>query len=231
MRPTRPLIEEVDRLAELGGLGITHVFLSGHRMTLDSDIFDALALSDSRSLLRFDGASARTRIERLPWIRTAAISRIFPDTISIAVSEREPFAVWSTPGGDKLIDATGRVLGAAAAGSWQELPRVAGAGAPQRAARLLAELERHDGLSGRVERAVLVGQRRWTLQLDDGTEVRLPAARGGEALGAFLASAQGEKLLDHGYAVVDLRFPGRLVVRPRRPDAAAGAASRAAPSG
>jgi cell division protein FtsQ len=231
VRQTRPLIEEADRLAEIGGFGITHVFLDGHRMTLDTDIFDALDLSQSRSLLRFDSAGARARIERLPWIKTAAISRIFPDTISIAVSEREPFAVWHTPGGDKLVDVTGRVLGAAAAGSWQDLPRIAGAGAPGRAARLISEIRRHQDLSGKVETAVLVGQRRWTLQLRNGTEVKLPADREGEALSSYLDAVQREGLLDHGYAVVDLRFPGRLLLRPRSPDAASGTGGRSVPSG
>jgi cell division protein FtsQ len=231
VRQTRPLIEEVDRLAELAGFGITHVFLDGHRMTLDTDIFDALGLSQSRSLLRFDSAGARARIERLPWVKTAAISRIFPDTISIAVSEREPFAVWNTPGGDKLVDITGRVLGAAAAGNWQDLPRIAGAGAAEKAARLLSEIRRHEDLSGRLEKAVLVGQRRWTLQLRDGAEVKLPATDDGGALSSYLEAVQREGLLDRGYAVVDLRYPGRLLLRPRSPDAAAGTGGRSVPSG
>jgi cell division protein FtsQ len=230
VRQTRPLIEEVDRLAEAAGFGISHVFLEGHRMTLDSDIFDALGLSQSRSLLRFDSATARARIERLPWIKTAAISRIFPDTISIAVSEREPFAVWNMPGGGKLIDITGRVLGGAAAGSWQDLPRIAGAGAPERAAQLFSEMRRHEDLLGRVETAVLVGQRRWTLQLRNGTEVKLPAFREGEALSSYLDAIGKDGLLDRGYAVVDLRHPGRLLLRPRSPDAS-GMGGRSVPSG
>ena len=73
-RQARPFLDEADRLAERAGLGVRQVFLTGHRMTSDDDIFDALDLTHARSLLRFDSQAARTRIERLPWIKTANIS-------------------------------------------------------------------------------------------------------------------------------------------------------------
>ena len=39
-----PALAEIDRLIELAGLGITQVSVTGHRYTLDSDIFDAIGL-------------------------------------------------------------------------------------------------------------------------------------------------------------------------------------------
>jgi cell division protein FtsQ len=40
-----------------------------------------------------------TRLERLPWIRTATVSRVLPDGIRVRISEREPRAVVRTASG------------------------------------------------------------------------------------------------------------------------------------
>lgn len=215
-RQARPVIEEADRLAELAGFGVQQVFLAGHRMTSDRDIFDALDLTHSRSLLRFDGNAARERIEDLPWIKTAAITRIFPDSINIEVTEREPMAVWHNAGRDMLIDATGRVLGAAPPSMQTGLPRVLGEEAAGAAAALLTTLDRYSSVRDRVREAVFVAKRRWTLQLKDGPALLLPADRMAEALDLVAAKLAPVRLLDDSrYAAIDLRSPDRIILTPR----------------
>jgi cell division protein FtsQ len=52
------------------------------------------------------------RVEALPWVETADVSRRWPRTVSIAVTERRVAAVLDdTHGGWLLLDGTGRVLG------------------------------------------------------------------------------------------------------------------------
>jgi cell division protein FtsQ len=185
-------------------------------MTSDRDIFDALDLTHSRSLLRFDGNAARERIEDLPWIKTAAITRIFPDSINIEVTEREPMAVWHNAGRDMLIDATGRVLGAAPPSMQTGLPRVLGEEAAGAAAALLTTLDRYSSVRDRVREAVFVAKRRWTLQLKDGPALLLPADRMAEALDLVAAKLAPVRLLDDSrYAAIDLRSPDRIILTPR----------------
>jgi cell division protein FtsQ len=215
-RAVRPFIEEADRLAEAAGFGLDQVHLSGNSMTFGGDIFAALGLDAARSLLRFDGAAARARIERLPWIATASISRMFPDTVSVVVTERAPFAVWRRAAGDFLIDASGRVLAPCSPGTRPDLPRVAGEGAAPRAAPILAEIAKYPELAGRMAAAVLVAERRWSIELADGPVINLPAGGEAEALAALMARAVGEGLLEAKYAVVDVRYAGRLLLRPRQ---------------
>jgi cell division protein FtsQ len=217
-RPARPFLDEADRLAERAGFGITQVSVTGHRMTPDSDVFAALDLEATRSLIRFDGQQARSRVESLPWVKTATISRLLPDGISVAITERSPFAVWSRSGGDALIDETGRVLGPIPAGSREDLPRVAGSGAPLAAPVILAEIRRYPALAQRMEAAVLIGERRWSLQLRGGPEVKLPAGKEGPALDELMALEAQSHILDPKFSIVDLRVSGRLLLRPRAAD-------------
>lgn len=46
-----------------------------------------------------DLAAASAEIERLPWVRTAVVSRVLPDGLRVRVTERQPLAVVRTSGG------------------------------------------------------------------------------------------------------------------------------------
>lgn len=215
-RQVRPVMEEADRLAELAGLGVRQVFLTGHRMTSDRDIFDALDLANARSLLRFDSIAARERIEQLPWIKQAAITRVFPDSISIEVTERKAFAVWHASDRDMLIDVTGRILGAASPSAQAGLPRISGDGAASEAAAILSVINAFPDLEARLREAVHIAERRWTLRLTDGPDIHLPAGHETEALKALASNGAAAALLDgRRYAEIDLRSPDRIIIRPR----------------
>jgi cell division protein FtsQ len=97
---------------------------------------------------------------------------------------------------------------------YRDLRVLVGEGAPQHAAKLFALLSTEPALWTRVIAASWIGDRRWTLRLDNGIDVLLPERN---LLGAwrFLAvKAQGEALLERAISVVDLRFlPDRLRLR------------------
>jgi cell division protein FtsQ len=73
-------------------------------------------LSTHPPLLDVNAAAAAARIERLPWVRSAAVHVSWPDGVHIAVTEETPRLVVAVPaGGWKILSADGRVLGVAAA--------------------------------------------------------------------------------------------------------------------
>ena len=69
-------------------------------------------------------------------------------------------------------------------------------------------------LMRRVEAVVRVDQRRWDLRLKDGSLIQLPATGEEAALIQLDALDQRERLLDLGFARVDLRTPDAVAVRP-----------------
>ena len=164
----------IDRMLVAAGLGIDAISLQGHRHTTATDIFNLLAIDDERSLLGFDAALARRRLEQLPWVQTARLARVLPDTIRIEVVERRPIAVWLEESRHTLIDATGRRLAHVTATAAPDLPRVIGAGAPEAAAGLLEALALHPAIMSRLERARRMGARRWILELAGARMVHLP---------------------------------------------------------
>ena len=205
-----PALAEIERLIELAGFGLTQVSVTGHRYTLDSDIFDAIDLENAHTMLASDTRAAQDRIERLPWVERASIERVLPDRLEVRILERSPSAVWRRSGRTFLIDATGRVLAAVPPDAMLSLPRVAGEGAARKAADLHALLAEHPQVMARVEVAERVAQRRWVLRLSDGGSVQLPAYGEAEAIARWLRVAQAR---GPGAVEIDVRVKERTLVR------------------
>ena len=161
--------------------------------------------------MTFDAAAARARIEKLPWVSTAAISRIFPGSLDVRITERQPSALWVNDGREYLVDGSGRVLSASEEGHRTSGCRASpGDGAPDEAQALLDLIVRFPRIAERFEMAERVGERRWTLHLKDGVIVHLRRRpRGGGlrgAVGAATSSASSSSTPD---AIIDLRTRGR----------------------
>jgi cell division protein FtsQ len=206
-------LPDKDAVARFMGFGLDQVGVTGQRFTFDGDIFDALDLASAKSAASFDTQAVKSRIERLPWVATAEITRGFPGRLDIRISERQPFAVWRRGGSDYLVDKTGRVLGAAATGAQPGLPRISGEGAANEAASLLALVESYPDIARRLVEAERVGERRWTLKLSGGVVLNLPASQDAAALNMLTADAGLKRIVAGENSIVDLRAPGRVTVR------------------
>lgn len=200
-------------IAANAGLGIDEVSLTGHRFTVDSDILDCLDLPNVATMTALNTAAVKARIERLPWIATAALTRVYPGRIEVVVTERTPFAVWLTPTNAILVDETGRNLAAVAIADAPNLPRLAGYGAPAAARALFQMLAHAPAVAGRLVLATRIANRRWSLELTQGLRLELPSE--GEATALALLSGSGTAhLLAARNTVIDLRSGREIAVRP-----------------
>ncbi|MEJ7624451.1 MAG: FtsQ-type POTRA domain-containing protein [Pyrinomonadaceae bacterium] len=68
-----------------------------------------------------DLEEVRTRIEKLPFVKSAAVSRVLPSGVRIQITERVPAAVVNTKSGNYLVDEEGAMLAAVKAGE-KEFP-------------------------------------------------------------------------------------------------------------
>ncbi len=221
VRPAQSLSLGIDRMLVSAGLGINEVAVSGQHHTLDRDIFRALG-SSGASLLFFDVEAARARVEALPWIESASLVRVLPDRLKVEVRERKPAAVWLDGDRIALVDATGRVLAHVATYVPADLPRIAGPGAPEAAAELIAALARFPEIKARVHVAHRIGERRWDLELTGATRVLMAAGPSVPSL-TRLVELNGEtQVLEQTRQVVDLTLTRSIAVSaPSESDAAA----------
>ncbi len=195
------------------GFGIENVRITGQTETSEVDVLDSLALGPFPSLLTLDVETAREKVEALPWVKQATLTKLFPDTLEIAIVEREPYALWQHEGVVSLIDDTGRVITDVFGDGFAALPRVVGKDAATRAAEYVALLKPFPEILKRARAGILVSGTRWTIVLDTGVQLLLPAADPAGALAAVAALDQAQSLLSRQIAAVDLRSSGQLIVR------------------
>jgi cell division protein FtsQ len=94
-------------------LAVDRVVVSGTARIAPDDVRLASGVKTGDAMVWLDRGDVRRRVEALPWVGAATVERAWPHILRIVVKERTAVA-WVDAGGHAvLVDATGRVLGAA----------------------------------------------------------------------------------------------------------------------
>lgn len=195
------------------GMRVQAVRLAGNRQLTEHEILDLAGISPRTSVLFFDPLAARERLKASPWIAQATIQKLYPDQLMIKVVEREAFARWQNGGRIRLIAADGAVLSDRLDERFAHLPLVVGPGAQHAARDIVAALAAQPVIASRVAAATLVAERRWTLVMTNGVDVRLPDQGLDRALAQLARLDADKRLLSRDVEHIDLRVPGRVGVR------------------
>ncbi len=167
--------------------------------------------------------AARTAFERMPWVRSASLRRLWPDGVELTLEEHHAAARWTPQDGEaRLVSTRGEVFAAAAE---QTLPLLAG---PEGTAARVLERYRafSDALAptGRRPVAVRLSPREaWQLKLDDGVVLELgrdqakhPLAERVERFAAhYTAASSAARGRLAGIGAVDMRYPNGFALRPK----------------
>ncbi|WP_245431231.1 cell division protein FtsQ/DivIB [Rhodoplanes roseus] len=202
-----------DMGANAVGFRIAGVALTGHKHLSRDEVLAIAGVSGRSSLLFLDAAEARARLKANPWVGDATVQKLYPDRLAIDITERVAFALWQKDGQVNVIASDGTVLEAFVSKSVMTLPFVVGAGAETRARDFVAQLDRYPAIRDQVRASVLVAERRWTLKLKSGIDVRLPENDLPRALDQLATLEQDKKLLSRDIVMIDLRLPDRVTVR------------------
>ena len=198
------------------GLRIQDVVIEGRQKTPEALLRAAIGVIPGAPILTYSVEAARANIEKIQWVASATVERRLPSTIVVHLIERRPFAVWQHDGHFMLIDRDGQTVTDSDVASFaSQLPLVVGNGAPAAAAALIDALTAQPDIFARVTAAVRVGERRWNLRLNNGTDVLLPEGEEVKALARLAELQEAHALLDRPLQAVDLRLPDRFVFRPQ----------------
>jgi cell division protein FtsQ len=176
--------------------------------TMRSEIEAALHQRVSGNFFSVDVDAVRAALERLPWVRRAAVRRVWPDRLEATLEEHVALAKWGENG---LVNTHGeRFVGASRAA----LPRFSGPrGTESEIARRYARFDPIVApLGARIEEVILTPRLAWQLKLSNG--VRLALGRDADAaeirLARFVQSAANGVAR---YDYVDLRYPNGFALR------------------
>lgn len=223
------LYRGVALLLATDALTITRITVSGaHRMSPG----EVLAVVDGlhgASIVTADLEPWRQKLLGSPWIADAAMRRVFPGTVAVAVSEREPLGIGRLGGALYLIDRRGAIIDEFGPTYAEfDLPIIDGlAAAPTAGAtlvddgraalagRLLTAFQQRPDLAKRISQIDVSDVRDAAVMLkDDSTLIRVGDERFVERVQAYLDLAPRLREQVPNMDYVDMRFDQRVYVRP-----------------
>lgn len=201
------------RLASFG-IKLQNVRLEGVSDAASSDIKKALELHRGQPLALMDLAKVQEQVEKVGWVKSATVRRQLPGLLVITVVERPRLAVWQYKGKDTVIDDHGQIIPEARAPNFLNLPLVVGEGANEQAAAILELMRSRPALTQKTYALVRVDTRRWDIHLKNGTIIKLPALNQEDAMARLDTLIDQRRVLEQGFAEIDLLDPTALQVVP-----------------
>lgn len=218
----------VERLAARPEFAMKELAIEGATPALAAEVRRAVGPVEGLNSLALDVDGVRAAVEEIGAVARASVQVDPAGLMTVAVERRVPVALWRDGGDLALIDVEGVAIGAVSSRIvYPELPLLVGPGAPAAVGEALALLEAAPSLRPRIRGLARVGERRWDLVLERDIIVMLPEDGAARALVGIMALHFSESLFDRDLAAVDLRVPGRPVLRTAGPEGTGAAIDRA----
>lgn len=175
-------------------------------------ILSAANVQRGDPIFTFDPVAAQAALAENGWVKNVRVTRKLPDTVSIIIEERVPYALYQKDGKMHLIDQEGVFLPDEGLPLYTDLPAVTGEGAPQHAAEIIPLIAAEPLVAAQNEYAIRRGGRRWDLLLKNDIRVLLPENDPAFALRRLSDAIERDDILSKAIEEIDLRQPDRIIV-------------------
>lgn len=203
------------------GMTVQRIRTEGHDQASAEAIHSAVGVELGDPIFSVDLSAVLERVQAIDWVESVTVERHLPSTLRVSIVERAPVALWQRNQRLVMVDRAGVEVGAEPATEFAHLPIVVGDGALLQMPPLLDAMAADPVLSRRVQAAIWIGGRRWTLHFDNGLEAKLPEAEVEAAWARLVREIGDHGLLEEPIASVDLRLPDRTILRARPPQPSA----------
>jgi cell division protein FtsQ len=217
------------------------ILVSGTQNVSRSQILEAFGADIGRNVFFIPIGDRKRQLERIPWVQSAAVMRLLPNQLGVAIEERKPLAFAQVGSRVLLVDSEGVLLDLPASSKAKySFPVIIG----------MAEAEPHSTRAARMRiyselvRELDSGGARYSedlseVDLRDPEDVKITVADDDGAvlihLGdsnflehykTYISHIQGWRQQYHKIEAVDLRFDRQIIVHP---ESSVGAAPASAP--
>src|SRR6202012_2849599 len=196
----------IDGVTAGAGFGISAVNLAGNNRTPPASILAALGFEPGQSIFGADIQPARLLLMQLEWVAEADVSRRYPDSISVTIVEKIPYALWQADDGLHVIERSGKSITFARAEDYPHLPLFIG-DPPLGASDLVYAIAAHRAIPARVKAMQRLSARGWNLILDDGVVVKLTEDGWRKQLDLLEHLIGDKSILERDISEIDLRSP------------------------
>ena len=189
-----------------------HVDSPLHHVTRDQ-LRRAMASHLARGYWHLDVDAVRADIEKLPWVDSAAVRRVWPGDLEVRIREQTAVATWNGKG---LVNDRSQVFTPARATWPKGLPELSGGeGHAERVMAMYRYLKKAFGKLGRAVGALQQDERRsWSVRLNNGALINLGRKDVESRVRRFVGAYQTiPERQSHLLASADLRYPNGFALR------------------
>ncbi len=198
---------------EKTGLQVQNLMLEGRKYTNQAEIMRAIGLQDTKmSMFMVDISAMQQRIAHLGWVKNVRISRTYPDTLYVHITERIPVAVLQRKGTFTLIDGEGMHIGQDNIDQFSHLKVLLGEDVETQVSTFFDFINTDTNLKPIVQSAEYISKRRWDVILQGDIRVHLPAKNPKQAWVLLGQLVQKKDLLARSIDTIDLRIEGRVSI-------------------
>lgn len=209
-------------LAKAAGFQIERVTLKGAHYTNAKEVVAMLhdaktGPATGKSLLHYDLTKAKKNVEKLGWVESVAVTRLWPNTLHVSVAERTPAAVWQTDerGTLYLVDKIGKVITRVGGDEFAALPMIVGAPSTQKAEHIVQSLSKYPSLMDHLAALKFMGERRWDIVFENGFTVKLPEENPELAIARIARLYAANSDMIHKLEYLDLRDAKTATLLPK----------------
>ena len=199
------------------GFALADLHITGRNYTSDDELKAAIGAGYGTPLLSLSLSDIQHNLQQLGWVKSARVSRVYPDALRLDLVERRPLALLQTAAGHRLIDETGALIFGANPAEFSHLPVLSGDGAAEQAKFIIESLRTEPDLYADVWAIQRVSNRRWDVHLRTGLSVKLPEDNAVLAWSKLAILDRDTKIMKRDLAVIDMRVSGQLIVEPNLP--------------
>jgi cell division protein FtsQ len=209
----------VDRLTQKEWMPLQHVRIEGDlRQISRGEIEAEIAPLLENGFFALDMVAISHSLERLSWVESVRVARIWPDTLQIDLREQVPYLKW---GKQSYLSENGERFAADGHFISENLPELFGKTGKER--ELLAQCERlneilsQQGLSIKTFR--VTDRQSWQLILDNDIEILVGRERPAQVFERLMRSVAllGEERLQQ-IVRIDMRYPNGFAVQWKESD-------------
>ncbi|WP_287418555.1 cell division protein FtsQ/DivIB [Reinekea sp.] len=164
----------------------------------------------TRSLLFLDLLDVQRDLERLPWIAQASVVKIWPGTISVALVEHEPIALWN---GQQVLNSKAVPLDKPLV----SLDLASLRGPDNSAARVMEQYLQFTqifaALGAQLVQVSMQARGSWYVQMDDGLTIALGERNVLERSRRVVRLLQSEAYSSERIEYIDARYPNGIAIR------------------
>lgn len=178
----------------------------------EREVSQLLAPYMGSGFFAFDVVQLKSDIERHPWVKQAAVQRVWPDSVSLRIDEKVAIARW---GENQLLSQQGDRFSPAQMGNAASLPRLSGPeGSQQRVMEQYQFLnELFSPVDLRLSELRLSERGSWELVVNDRIAIAAGREKIIERVNRFISFYQQESDFDRLAIVsVDLRYDNGLAI-------------------